>query len=211
MQTAGLAGAAQVLQSRGRGDDSMLVHMTPGEVGGLQSLALASGGSLTINPDTGLPEAGWLGDLLPTILGVAGSFIGIPPMLTAALVGGITGIAKGDLKDGLMAGLGAYTGASITSGISASGGLSNMLGTSTAAVPGAAVPGATTAASLGGTGAASLGSGAGAASLGGIVWCWCCCGTPATQLFGDRRDRQRVGGLHAGRAEFLERHANQRG
>ena len=169
MQTAGLAGAAQVLQSRGRGDDSMLVHMTPGEVGGLQSLALASGGSLTINPDTGLPEAGWLGDLLPTILGVAGSFIGIPPMLTAALVGGVTGIAKGDLKDGLMAGLGAYTGASITSGISASGGLSNMLGTSTAAVPGAAVPGATTAASLGGTGAASLGSGAGAASLGGIV------------------------------------------
>ena len=147
MQTAGLAGAAQVLQSRGRGDDSILVHMTPREVGGLQSLALASGGSLTINPDTGLPEAGWLGDLLPTILGVAGTFIGIPPMVTAALVGGGMGIIKGDLKEGLMAGLGAYTGASISSGISASGGLSNMFGKGTEAA----------ATSLGGTGATSLG------------------------------------------------------
>jgi len=61
---------AQQLQSMGRGDDKMLVHMTPGEVGGLQQLALATGGSLTINPQTGLPEAGWLGKLLPTLLGV---------------------------------------------------------------------------------------------------------------------------------------------
>jgi hypothetical protein len=62
---------AQQLQSQGRGEDSMLVHMTPEEVNSLQGLALASGGSLTINPETGLPEAGWLGKLLPTILGAA--------------------------------------------------------------------------------------------------------------------------------------------
>ena len=58
---------AQQLQSFGRGDDTMLVHMTPNEVNSLQGLAMASGGSLTINPHTGLPEAGWLGKLLPTL------------------------------------------------------------------------------------------------------------------------------------------------
>ena len=47
--------AAQHLASRGRGNDSMLVHMTPSEIQNLQQLALAHGGSLTINPDTGLP------------------------------------------------------------------------------------------------------------------------------------------------------------
>ena len=49
---------AHHLQSAGRGEDKVLVHMTPGEVNGLQSLAMAHGGSLTINPETGLPEAG---------------------------------------------------------------------------------------------------------------------------------------------------------
>jgi len=62
---------AEQLRSQGRGEDSMLVHMTPNEVNSLQGLAMAAGGSLTINPETGLPEAGWLGKLLPTILGAA--------------------------------------------------------------------------------------------------------------------------------------------
>ena len=30
---------AQAIQSQGRGNDTMLVHMTPNEVGGLQNLA----------------------------------------------------------------------------------------------------------------------------------------------------------------------------
>ena len=47
------AGVASLLASRGRNGDSMLVHMTPGEVQGLQAIALATGGSLTINPNTG--------------------------------------------------------------------------------------------------------------------------------------------------------------
>jgi hypothetical protein len=47
----------------------MLVHMAPREVAGLQSLAMAHGGSLTINPTTGLPEAGFLSNLLPTLIG----------------------------------------------------------------------------------------------------------------------------------------------
>ena len=52
--------SAQGLASLGRGNDSMLVHMTPREVQGLQGLAMAHGGSLSINPQTGLPEAGIL-------------------------------------------------------------------------------------------------------------------------------------------------------
>ena len=50
----------QGLASLGRNGDSMLVHMSPSEVAGLQGLAMAHGGSLTINPQTGLPEAGFL-------------------------------------------------------------------------------------------------------------------------------------------------------
>ena len=47
--------AAQHLASRGRKGDTMLVHMAPQEVSGLQALAKAHGGTLTVNPDTGLP------------------------------------------------------------------------------------------------------------------------------------------------------------
>jgi hypothetical protein len=36
---------AQELQNLGRGDDKMLVHMTPEEVGGLQALAMPEHGS----------------------------------------------------------------------------------------------------------------------------------------------------------------------
>lgn len=104
---------AEHVRSRGRGDDTMLIHMTPDEVSGLQNLAMAHGGSLTINPDTGLPEAGWLGKLLPTLLGGLGMAFGIPPIWMGAL-GAIGGTAiTGDLKQGLMAGLGAFGGASL--------------------------------------------------------------------------------------------------
>jgi hypothetical protein len=48
------------MAAKGRGPDSMLVHMTPEEVQSLQVLALKGGGTLTINPDTGLPEANFL-------------------------------------------------------------------------------------------------------------------------------------------------------
>ena len=51
---------AQGLASLGRGPDTELVHMTKGEVASLQHLAKSQGGTLTINPHTGLPEAGFL-------------------------------------------------------------------------------------------------------------------------------------------------------
>ncbi len=115
---------AQELQSYGRGDDTMLVHMTPDEVNSLQGLALATGGSLTVNPHTGLPEAGWLGKLLPTLLGGALAATGIGAPLAAGIVGlGQTAIT-GDLTKGLMAGLGAYGGASLAGAAGLGGSIS---------------------------------------------------------------------------------------
>ena len=113
---------AQAVQAQGRGKDTMLMHMSPREVGGLQALALAHGGSLTINPQTGLPEAGFLENILPTLLGVGLSFIpGVGPMMAAGLVGGGTAIATGDISKGLMAGLGAFGGANLAAGLGAAG------------------------------------------------------------------------------------------
>jgi hypothetical protein len=109
---------AQQLQSQGRGEDTMLVHMTPGEVNSLQGLAMAHGGSLTINPETGLPEAGFLKKLLPTLLGVGLNFIpGVGPLMAAGLVAAGSVAKTGSLKKGLMAGLQAYGGASLAGGL----------------------------------------------------------------------------------------------
>lgn len=106
---------AQAVQSQGRGKDTQLVHMTPGEVQGLQSLAKAHGGSLSVNPETGLVEAGFLDAILPTIAGAGLMMIpGMQPMGAAMITGlGATMLNGGDLGKGLMAGIGAYGGAGI--------------------------------------------------------------------------------------------------
>ena len=118
--------AAQAVQSRGRGEDTMLVHMTPGEVKGLQQLAMAYGGSLTTNPDTGLPEAGFLKSLLPTLIGaglmmIPGVNAVAAPWMIGLGVGGLEAARTGDIGKGLMAGLGAYGGAGLASGALAAG------------------------------------------------------------------------------------------
>ncbi len=117
-------GLATLLASQGRGDDKVLVHMTPGEVQGLQAIALATGGSLTINPNTGLVEAGWLKNLLPAIAGAGlqslfGNKMG--SALTSAVVGAATGLIEGSFDKGMRAGLSAYSGAKITEGLRAAG------------------------------------------------------------------------------------------
>jgi len=130
---------AEQLRSMGRGEDTMLVHMTPNEVNSLQGLAQAAGGSLTINPDTGLPEASFLKRLLPTLLGVGLNFV-LPGSGLVATLGGKAATAglltaagttalTGSLRKGLMAGLGAYGGASLAGGVQG-------------AIRGAAAPGA---------------------------------------------------------------------
>ena len=102
---------AQGLASLGRGQDSMLVHMTPGEVQGLQKLAMSAGGSLTTNPQTGLPEAGFLSSLLPMIAGVGlnAMFPGSGALIGAG-IGGLTALATGSLSKGFMTGLGVFGG-----------------------------------------------------------------------------------------------------
>ena len=117
---------AQGIAALGRGPDSMLVHMAPQEVAGLQALAMKHGGSLTINPETGLPEAGFLSSILPMVAGFAlnafapglgtavGGMFGMGSAAgTALTVGGISALTSGSLSKGLMAGLGAYGGAGL--------------------------------------------------------------------------------------------------
>jgi len=116
-----LNAAAQHLAAHGRGPDNTLVHMSRGEVKGLQDLAMAHGGSLSINPQTGLPEAGFLSSLLPMIGGAALSAMGMPPMMASLVMGGVTGVASGSLSKGLMAGLGAYGGAGLMGGFMGAG------------------------------------------------------------------------------------------
>jgi len=115
-----LAVLADHMASKGRNGDTMLVHMAPEEVAGLHALALKHGGSLTINPETGLPEAfslkGLLKSLLPAVAGFAlgPAGFGLMSAMQAGLtVGAVAGLAKGSLKEGIMAGLGAYGGANL--------------------------------------------------------------------------------------------------
>lgn len=112
--------AAKHLASKGRNGDTTLVHMTKGEVAGLQALAKRHGTSLTTNPDTGLPEAFSLKSLVPMAAGAALTpFVG--PMGAAAIVGGLGYMQSGSLTQGLMAGLGAYGGAGLMGGVQAAG------------------------------------------------------------------------------------------
>ena len=136
---------AQGLAALGRGQDSQLVHMTPGEVAGLQTLAQKHGGSLTINPETGLPEAGFLSTILPIVAGAALGPAGFGLMSSAMAgltVGGIATLASGSLSKGLMAGLGAYGGAGMMEGLmgAGTGAMSSAAGASAQAPLGAIVP-----------------------------------------------------------------------
>ena len=106
---------AKGIASLGRHGDTLIVHMNPEEVLGLQALAKQQGTSLTINPNTGMPEAFKLGNVFKSLLPVAAGFALGPggfglfnsALMTGLTVGGLTGLATGDIGQGLMAGLGA--------------------------------------------------------------------------------------------------------
>jgi hypothetical protein len=163
MANGGSVADAQSVQSKGRGRDTMLVHMTPKEVGGLQALAMQHGGSLTINPQTGLPEAGFLENMLPTLLGVGLSFIpGVGPLAAAGITTAIQTARTGDLGQGLIAGLGAYGGASLGAGLTSAG----AAGAGASAAPTAGLEFATNPADLAAaTGTEVAATGAGAAGV----------------------------------------------
>jgi len=93
---------AKHLEDKGRGKDSVLVHMTPSEVNGLQALAKAHGGSLTRNPETGLYEAGFLEQILPIVAAGAAMYFtagAATPLLMSA--------GMGATSAGILAGAGA--------------------------------------------------------------------------------------------------------
>ena len=116
--------AAKHLAAHGRGPDDQLIHMSGKEVAGLQALAKAAGGSLTINPHTGLAEAGFLDSLLPTIVGAGLTYFSggmINPLTAGLIVGGVETARTGDLGKGALAGLGGFGGAGMVGGLAGAG------------------------------------------------------------------------------------------
>jgi hypothetical protein len=140
--------AAKHLAAHGRGPDDQLVHMSGKEVAGLQALAKAAGGSLTINPKTGLAEAGFLDNLLPTIVGAGLMYFSggaINPLTAGAIVGGVETARTGDVGKGFMAGLGGFGGAGMVGGLAGAGaaeGVTSLNGLSGEAYRGAVGQGA---------------------------------------------------------------------
>lgn len=121
---------AQGLASLGRGPDKLLVHMSPHELHGLQNLAVMHGTSLTINPHTGLPEAGVLSSILPMLAGAAVTYFSggtLGPVAMAMMQAGagaatnaaVTG--KTDLGTLASGALGGYGGGALTSGLAGAG------------------------------------------------------------------------------------------
>lgn len=145
---AGGGSAVQSAQRQGRNGDSMLVHMNPREVAGLQALARKNGTSLTINPQTGLPEAFNLGSILPAIAGAALTPV-LGPM-APLVVGGLGALATGSLEQGIMMGLGAMGGAGIA------GSAANLAAPAAAAASAPASAAIAAPAAVGGAGATGI-------------------------------------------------------
>lgn len=117
----GLAQAAESLRQKGRGNDTVLAHINPAEAQVLQQM----GGSGRINPNTGLPEFGFLSKIVGKVLGVADKVFGsdltnIIAQVGGFMIGGPTGAALasaavtygrgGSLKDMLLNAGTAYIG-----------------------------------------------------------------------------------------------------
>ena len=92
---------AKNVAAQGRFGDSMLLHVNPAEMQGL-----AQAMPLTINPETGQPEA-FLPFLAPILASTLGGMAGLGLLGTSALSGLATWAVTGDFKKGL---LGAVTG-----------------------------------------------------------------------------------------------------
>ena len=138
----------QNVANQGRYGDSMLMHVNPAEVRGLSQVM-----PLTVNPETGQPEAflpflapllgSWLGGSLLTGLGGAGVLgAGLSSLGASALGSGLAQwAATGDLKKGLLAGVTGYGIGSALQGASGAADAANAAKDIGAAVPaGAALP-----------------------------------------------------------------------
>lgn len=132
---------AQGLSGYGRYGDSTLVHMQPQEVAGLQALANSQGTSLTINPQTGLPEAfnlgGFFRSLAPTLAGIGvGMIPGMQGIGYGIAAGALTGAAlnKNDpLMGAVLGGMGGYGGSNLAA---SAGNFGKQAAVGTAGTPG---------------------------------------------------------------------------
>jgi hypothetical protein len=119
-----LKGVASVLASKGRYGDTVLAHINPVELEALRKLSPT--GKLTVNPDTGLPEA-FLPMLLPLLGSIGGGLlggssigagIGLTATLGSAIGAGLGSYAAtGDLGKGIMSGMMGYGIGSAMSGL----------------------------------------------------------------------------------------------
>jgi hypothetical protein len=131
-----LALAAKHLESQGRNKDTKLVHMTSEELKALNKLSLDHVGKpLSTNPHTGLPEAGFLSSILPTVVGAAGAAFAPASMLPwiAGGVGLLSYAMTGDIGQGIMAGLGAWSGGKLVGDIKGAANLAQSGGNSAVA------------------------------------------------------------------------------
>jgi len=91
---------AKGISALGRKGDDTLLHVSKDELAGLQSLL----GPISVNPDTGLPEAfAWKDVLKTALIGIAGAYTG--GVGAAALGGGaLTGVGVGASTGALLGG-----------------------------------------------------------------------------------------------------------
>jgi hypothetical protein len=117
---------AEGLAALGRGGDSMMVHMQPEEVAGLQQLARANGTSMTVNPMTGQMEAFSLGGLFRAAVPMAVGAM-MPGVGTALAAGALTGGAmaamsgQNPLMGAISGGMGGYGGFNLGAGLGSFG------------------------------------------------------------------------------------------
>jgi len=139
MQQYPYAQTAQGLASLGRGEDTMLMHITPEEFQDFNRMAQSAGYEhIPINPQTGLPEFG-IGKAFKSVAKVVSSAVksvanvvsnpivapivgaaltiasggAITPFYSGLITGGITTLGTGSLSQGIMSGFGAYGGANL--------------------------------------------------------------------------------------------------
>ena len=117
MARGGIAEAAKMAMSKGRGNDTMLAHITPKEAKMLRS----KGGMGIINPDTGLPEYDLWSSIRDTITAPARAVIDVAKQVVASPIGRIAatvGLAMliGPAAFGLSGALGTAASMAVASG-----------------------------------------------------------------------------------------------
>lgn len=140
--------ASQHISDHGRGPDDALMHVTKNELRALGQLHPS--GELPRNPTTGLPEAGFLDQILPMVAGLGVTALtggAAAPVLGGLMSGGTLGALAsgatsaamtGDLGKGIMSGLLSYGAGNVLSSLgdtTAQAGASGLTqtGTNTAA------------------------------------------------------------------------------